>query len=114
VLLTTFIGGARSPALALAPADEIETSVHAELRKILGVSAKPRSFDLQVWHRAIPQYTIGYGEILSAIARAESRNPGLFFLGNYRGGISVGDCVRSAGELVGRMKNIGEAPDAPL
>jgi oxygen-dependent protoporphyrinogen oxidase len=96
VLLTTFIGGARAPVLALAPAAEIESSVHAELRKILGISAKPRSFDLQVWQRAIPQYTIGYGEILAALQRAESRLPGLSFLGNYRGGISVGDCVRSA------------------
>lgn len=104
VLLTTFIGGARAPSLALAPAAEIETAVHTELRRILGISAKPRSFDLTVWRRAIPQYTIGYGEILGALARAESRLPGLHLLGNYRGGVSVGDCVRTAAELVARIR----------
>jgi hypothetical protein len=32
---------------------------------------------------------------LAALEQAERRNPGLTFIGNYRGGISVGDVVRN-------------------
>ncbi len=99
VALTTFVGGARQPALAGGSREEIETLVHTELRKILGIGAKPRSVDVRVWRRAIPQYAIGYGAVIEAIERSEARLPGLHLLGNYRGGVSVGDCVRSAFEL---------------
>lgn len=95
VLLTVFVGGARTPALALLPPKEIEQSVRAELAELLGVSGEPRSCDVAVWKSAIPQYNLGYGEILAAIIDAEARFPGLQLLGNYRGGISVPDCIRS-------------------
>jgi oxygen-dependent protoporphyrinogen oxidase len=99
VLLTTFIGGARQPELALRSREEIEYDVHRELQRTLGISARPHAFNLNVWPHAIPQYNIGYGEILGAIEQAESRHRGLHLLGNYRGGVSVADCVRSASLL---------------
>jgi len=48
------------------------------------------------WDAAIPQYEIGHGARIAALERAESRWKRLTFLGAYRGGISVGDVVRSA------------------
>jgi oxygen-dependent protoporphyrinogen oxidase len=99
VLLTTFIGGARQPELALRSREEIEYDVHRELQRTLGISARPHAFSLNVWPHAIPQYNIGYGEILGAIEQAEGRHRGLHLLGNYRGGVSVADCVRSASLL---------------
>jgi protoporphyrinogen oxidase len=48
------------------------------------------------WERSIPQYTSGHLARIEVLGRAEACWPGLRFLGNYRGGISVGDVVRSA------------------
>lgn len=96
VLLTTFVGGARNPDMARRPDEELEYFVHRDLQALLGISARALAFDLHRWEHAIPQYTLGYGRILEAIDAAESRHRSLHLLGNYRGGISVGDCVRSA------------------
>jgi oxygen-dependent protoporphyrinogen oxidase len=103
VLLTTFIGGARQPELALRSREQIEYDVHRELQRTLGISARPHAFSLNVWPHAIPQYNLGYGEILGAIEGAESRHRGLHLLGNYRGGVSVADCVKSASLLAERI-----------
>ncbi len=96
VLLTTFIGGARNPEMARRSDAELQNIVHRDLQRLLGISARPLAFDLHRWEQAIPQYALGYGRILESIETAESNHRGLHLLGNYRGGISVGDCVRSA------------------
>lgn len=105
VLLTAFIGGARSPELALRPHDEMLYDVHGELRRSLGISVRPKEFEAQVWPRAIPQYNLGYGAILDVLAGAEHRLHGLHLLGSYRGGVSIGDCVSSARTLARKILN---------
>lgn len=100
VVLTAFSGGSRQPELARLATDAIEANVLAELRALLGVGAAPRWMRTHVWRRAIPQYTLGYGEILSELAAAERRTPGLRLLGNYRGGVAVGDCIAAAEDAV--------------
>jgi oxygen-dependent protoporphyrinogen oxidase len=103
VVLTSFIGGARQPEYAQRDPDLIRFELHRELQRTLGISAPPVAVDLKVWQHAIPQYNVGYGEILSGIAQAEDRYPGLHLLGNYRGGVSVADCIRSGWELADRI-----------
>lgn len=103
VLLTTFIGGARNPEQAGRPDNELEHLVHRDLQRLLGISARPIAFDLHRWERAIPQYALGYGRILDTITAAETAHRGLHLIGNYRGGISVGDCVRSAFQCADRL-----------
>ncbi len=110
VLLTAFIGGARSPELALRSREEMLYDVHGELRRTFGISARPRSFDLQVWPRAIPQYNIGYGTILAQLSAAEDRLEGLHLLGSYRGGVAVGDCIASARALAERIAGTRPVP----
>jgi len=39
---------------------------------------------------------VGYGEIKSKFQRLEKDNPGLYFTGNYREGISVADTILQA------------------
>lgn len=95
VLLTTFVGGARQPDRALQPESEILASVTDELRELIGYNGNAREIDMAVWRRAIPQYNLGYGLILRGIGRAEERLAGLRLLGNYRGGVSVPDCIAS-------------------
>jgi len=48
------------------------------------------------WPRAIPQYDLGHRERLFGVDAAERALPGLFFCANFRGGIAVGDCIKSA------------------
>lgn len=94
-LLTVFLGGRRDPdALALSDADLAEAAAR-DLRAEGLVRGEPRLVQLTRWERAIPQYESGHAERLAVLGSAERRFPGLRFLGNYRGGISVGDVVRS-------------------
>ena len=46
------------------------------------------------WARAIPQYEGGHAARLAVLEETSARFPGLRFVGNYRGGISVGDVLR--------------------
>jgi protoporphyrinogen/coproporphyrinogen III oxidase len=64
--------------------------------------------DLQVishchWANGIPLIGVGHSEILQAIDAAESANEGLHFIGNYRNGISVGDCIKNARHLASEI-----------
>jgi len=95
VLLTTFVGGARNPELARASPDEIVMAVDRELAALLG-AASPLWREVVQWPRAIPQYTLGHLGRIAALEQAEAAVPGLFFRSNYRGGVSVGDCIKSA------------------
>jgi oxygen-dependent protoporphyrinogen oxidase len=64
------------------------------------------------WERAIPQYTIGYLEHYRRMEDLEQRIPGLLLCGNYRGGISVGDCVMSAEAAARRVQEFHDATTA--
>jgi oxygen-dependent protoporphyrinogen oxidase len=97
VLLTTFAGGARSPTLARSSPDEIAAGVEEDLAALLG-AASPAWCDVVRWPRAIPQYTLGHLERIAALERTEAAVPGLFFRSSYRGGVSVGDCIKAAHE----------------
>ena len=57
---------------------------------------EPRSVSITRYARSIPQYVAGHVARMEILARAESRWSGLTFLGNYRGGVSVGDVVKQA------------------
>ena len=95
VLLTTFIGGQRHPELPGRPEGEIAALAHAEHGALLGARAAPLFQAVTCWPRAIPQYTLGH---LERVARAEAASrtlPGLFLCASWRGGVSVGDCIKN-------------------
>ena len=94
--LTVFIGGTRQPALALeAEEKRLEIAVN-DLEMLLGITGSPAFVFHKQWTKAIPQYNMGYGEIKSKFQRLEKDNPGLYFTGNYREGISVADTILHA------------------
>jgi len=95
VLLTTFVGGMREPELGDASTERLQAVVRRDLRNLLGVHGRPTFVRRVRWKRAIPQYRIGYGGVTDALRRLEDAHPGLFFAGNYRAGISVGDTMAS-------------------
>jgi oxygen-dependent protoporphyrinogen oxidase len=96
VLLTTFVGGMRQPELARLDDAALSELVGCELGAMLGATTPPEFVQIRRWAQAIPQYTPGHSARMQAIETAERAQPGLFFCANYRGGVSVGDCVASA------------------
>jgi oxygen-dependent protoporphyrinogen oxidase len=103
VALTTFAGGSRQPEKALVPEGELVESVRGELRDLMGIDAKPDTVVVARWDKAIPQYRVGHARIIESIERFERECPGLYIGGNFRGGISVSDCIQSAKTLCERI-----------
>jgi protoporphyrinogen/coproporphyrinogen III oxidase len=95
-LLTTFLGGMRQPDVAQLEPGEIADIAQAELAALLGAPARAEFVRVTRWPRAIPQYTLGHLDRIARVEQAERDLPGLFFCANYRGGIAVGDCIKSA------------------
>jgi oxygen-dependent protoporphyrinogen oxidase len=103
VALTTFVGGARQPELAdYGDADLIDLVVK-EIHSIMQGEGRPMFSKIVRWKKAIPQYNLGYHEILHAVEKFQSSEPGFFLCSNYRGGIAVGDCLMSAEKVASRV-----------
>jgi oxygen-dependent protoporphyrinogen oxidase len=111
VAITCFVGGARMAERAREDADKLMERVLVDLRQLLGVRGEPVFAKHVYWPRAIPQYTVGYQTVKDAADRTEAQNPGLYLAGNYRNGVSVGDCVASglqvAGQVAGYLSRAG-------
>jgi oxygen-dependent protoporphyrinogen oxidase len=103
VLLTTFVGGARNPSLAEESPSAIQDVVGRDLDRLLDVEGEP-VFARQVhWPRAIPQYTLGYGAVKDTLSALETTHDRLFFAGNYRDGVAVGDAMASGASAAQRV-----------
>jgi len=102
-VLTTFVGGRRNPELATASDADVLASVQAELERLLGAGAGPLWTEVTRWPRAIPQYTRGHLGRIARIEEAERAMPGLHFCANYRGGVSIGDCVKAGHATAERL-----------
>jgi oxygen-dependent protoporphyrinogen oxidase len=97
--LNAFIGGARQPELTTLSDERIIQITMDELKSIMQLSGNPVYLHLTRWQKSIPQYEIGYQHNIDAFAQFEESLPGIVLAGNYRGGISVGDCVQNAHEI---------------
>jgi len=108
-VLTTFVGGRRNPELATAGDTEIRGAVQEELARLLGAGADPMWSEITRWPRAIPQYTMGHLQRIARVEEAERAIPGLYFCANYRGGVSIGDCVKAGHATAERVaRHLGE------
>ncbi len=117
-VLTTFVGGRRNPELASVGDAELRSSVRAELQRLVGAAADPMWSEITRWPRAIPQYTMGHLRRIAEVEAAERAFPGLFFCANYRGGVSIGDCVKACHAMADRLvetllKSVAPAPAVP-
>ena len=111
VLLTTFVGGMRQPELAERDEAALASLVQEELESLLGVRAAPQRTWVKRWKRAIPQYTLGHLARIAAVDEAERALPGLYLCANYRGGISVADCIKSSRTVSDRVAQYLGRPD---
>jgi oxygen-dependent protoporphyrinogen oxidase len=96
VSLMTFVGGMRRPENAALQPEIMQSLISSELEKLIGVTGAPDFTHHIYWPRAIPQYLIGHHQIEAQMDALEHQYPGLRLIGNYRGGVGVGDCMLSA------------------
>jgi oxygen-dependent protoporphyrinogen oxidase len=105
LLLTSYVGGERSPELVSKSPEELVEIVCADLRELLGVRAKPVFQNVALYPRAIPQYNVGYGKFMAQWDEIEARSPGLFFAGHFRDGVSLSDSIVSGVNITERVNN---------
>lgn len=109
VALTTFVGGSRQPELCSLADDDLVKTVVAELHSIMNVTGDPVFTKIIRWNKAIPQYNLGYLDIVAKIESCEKEHPGLFFCSNFKGGIAVGDCVMNGKKTADRLLELAGA-----
>lgn len=102
---TLFIGGSRNPEFVKEDRISLLTKVRKEFESLMGISAEPIFTSERFWEKAIPQYNLGYIEHERFFDDFEKRNPGLYISGNFRGGISVGDCIKNAELVAEKISN---------
>ena len=110
VALSAFVGGAMHGDRVAAPQEEILRRTVEDLRPLLGITGEPVLSRIVPWRPAIPQYVVGHGANKAAAADLEADYPGLFISGNLLYGVSVGDCIKNATAVAGR---VGEYLDRP-
>lgn len=103
VVLTSFIGGRRRPEVLTMRQTDIHRRVEADLASLFGARGEPTFRSMHLWKHAIPQYEIGYDGVQSELAQIESVNDGLFFTGNFRDGISVGQTIETSEAVADRV-----------
>lgn len=101
---TIFVGGSRNPEFVDEDRSRLLVKVRKEFEALMSITAEPIYQAERFWEKAIPQYNLGYVEHENYFDEFEVKNPGLFLGGNYRGGISVGDCIKNA-DLVAEKIN---------
>jgi oxygen-dependent protoporphyrinogen oxidase len=94
-VLTTFIGGMRQPELPGRDDGALQEMAENELASLIGVKGAPLWTKISRHPRAIPQYTLGHLGRVRRVEAIQKQAPGLFFCASWRGGISVGDCIKN-------------------
>ncbi len=113
VLLTAFVGGVRNPDLANADLSTLTARVLDDFRTLLGARGEPTFRAVQLWPRAIPQYTLSHGRFRDIMDDVERRNPGLMLTGSFREGVAVGDVLAAADATAARLgARLGEEKPA--
>ena len=104
ILFTSFIGGARNPRVIAHHSDALVTRVLKDLGPLLGISGAPTYQKVQIWKRAIPQYTIGHNGRITRVRHALERLGGIHARANWLDGISVSDCISHARDFARAMQ----------
>lgn len=91
--LTSFVGGARQPELAVLPAADLNALAADEARRLLGARKAPVLSKVRHWRMGLPQPGLGHESVLAHLGGLENLHPGLFVTGNYISGTSTVACI---------------------
>jgi oxygen-dependent protoporphyrinogen oxidase len=87
------------------------TSVHRELRTILGLSELPVEVRVERWHGALPQYRSGHLSWKARVAEAAASLPApIEFTGASYGGVGVAACLREGAQTANSLWSRTTAP----
>jgi protoporphyrinogen/coproporphyrinogen III oxidase len=98
-LLTVFVGGGRHPELALMDSEQLLNLIEHDLKELIGLKGEVVFKDHVFWPNSIPGYHVGYDHILETFNKIEMNHEGLHLAGNFRGGVSVPDCIKNGLDL---------------
>ena len=96
MMVRVMMGGRHHPEIINDDAQVFLTKALDELRSIYGLRKDPVQHWIKSWPKAIPQYELGYPEIINSIQKELKNIPLLTLSGNYLGGVSFNDCVNNA------------------
>lgn len=100
-LIAQFAGGGLRPEIVNLTSAEIEKSLDEESARLYKLSNSEIQ-NTAIWPEAIPQYDRDW---LLATQQIERITPnGIHFLANWKGGVSVADCIRNAFALAEKLK----------
>ena len=110
VAFSSFLGGATDELILDKTDEEIAAVVAHDAAQILQITGSPISS--QIWRhpKALPQYNLGHGHIVEAIAAERAKTPGLFLTGNYLEGPAIGRCVETAFRVADEAARYVSAP----
>lgn len=95
-LLAGFLGGALQREVADMDENTLMEIIQTENAQLYG--RKATAFpDITIWKEGIPHYNLQRRKAEEMLT--ENRPEGIFFLGNWKGGIGLADCIRNAGKL---------------
>ncbi|KAL9088222.1 MAG: hypothetical protein Q9159_003205 [Coniocarpon cinnabarinum] len=85
---------------ALPSPSELEAMSLSLLQRHLGIDETPLAVRSHLHRNCIPQYYVGHGERMQRLHRALGDHEGIAVAGSWYNGVGVGDCIRSAWEVV--------------
>lgn len=110
VLMRVFVGGATQPDLFELDDEATVRLAREEIEPLLGIKGEPILVEISRHPRAMPQYTLGHRDRVTAIRERESRHSGFFLAGNAYDGVGVPDCVRAGNLAAERTRKLLAAP----
>ena len=106
VSFTIFVGGARDSDILTLDKELLLMKIRGEFETIMKINYEPVYSSYKYWPKSIPQYKIGYIDHEKYWQKFEENNPGIFLVGNYRGGISVGDSLKNASSAAEKVEKL--------
>ncbi|WP_373533015.1 protoporphyrinogen oxidase [Vampirovibrio sp.] len=106
VLLSHFIGGAHYPEAIWHKASQIQGQAVQDLQTVFHLkgSLEPQFSNVLFYEQAIPQYSLGHLQRISAIETDLKKRKGLHLAGNYIRGIALNECVKSGIQAAEQIK----------
>ncbi|MBA2487550.1 MAG: protoporphyrinogen oxidase [Nitrospira sp.] len=102
VSVRCYLGGVGREKILQRDDEALAHCVREELASIVGLQATPHYVEVNRWHRAMPQYTIGHLDRLARLEAALSRFGGLAITGAGYRGVGIPDCIRDGTEAATR------------